>query len=123
MTTMTIAAILTLAFLSTFGKSQDSVKQKLVYTFDEFSSRPSVHQKSENNASLAIAKEFDIPQAVEIRISHETFRIEDESEETMKIESWMIFNNFFGQTDDLQSDNQDKPLKMESWMINENIWK
>ncbi len=121
-TTISIAAVLTLAFLSTSGKSKDSVKQELTNNFAENSIKIRAQQVNKSDASFALVKAFEMPHSFQTKGSLETIRIEDESEETLKIESWMITNEIFAQTDVLQSDDHDKTLQMESWMTDKNIW-
>jgi hypothetical protein len=122
MTTLTFAAILSLAYLSTFGKSTRTLNQIPVKTFVPSTFGFTIIQKIDSKTISGGREITVIRNESEQIVNLEKFRINDETEAKLKIEDWMTNSkNFSSAIPELETE-IDNPLILEKWMTNNQFW-
>lgn len=79
--------------------------------------------KVASNVPSAEVNPSEKSHATNLNGNHQAFWMNDENEEMLTIENWMISNSYFNSSECLNTDDQDKPLEIESWMTDDKIWK
>ena len=123
MIALCFAVILTFAFLNSSGISRNTIKNQSSAKNTEntigFKFLPLIESHSVNTLTV----HSDKLNTAELKVNLDRFWIEEESDEMLKIESWMLNQNLFGTVEANELTDQDKQLVLEAWMTDKEIWK
>ena len=120
---LSFAAVFTFVFLNSSGKSNERLK----YQSSEFNTENTIGFKFlpliESHSVHTLTVHSDKPNTAELEVNYDRFWIEEESDEMLKIESWMLNQNNFGSVEANELIDKDKQLVFEAWMTDKETWK
>lgn len=122
MTALTVVVIFSLAFLSTFGKETESLKQVPAASFVHSTFGFTIIQKIDSK-TISCGSEITTAKNESAQIINlEKFQVNNETDAKLKIEDWMINSKNFSSAIPALETGNDKPLILEKWMTNNHFW-